>query len=68
MEHPLALYRKRNNVPAGEIAKLAKTTRQTVHRIENGDQTPSLDMVARLIEATNGALKADDFIRPGRAA
>lgn len=62
MNHPMTNFRKKTAISKERLAKLAGTTRQTIHRIESGEQTPSLDLVARLIAASEGALSADDFL------
>lgn len=62
MTHPLAQYRSTANLTRDALAKLAGTSRQTIHRIENGDQTPSLDMIRRLVAVSEGALSLEDFL------
>ena len=62
MTHPLTRYIETSNVRRTALAKLAGTSRQTIHRIERGEQSPSLDLVSRLIAASGEALKADDFM------
>lgn len=60
MAHPLAVFREKSGLSKQEIAARAKTTRQTIHRIESGDQLPSLGLVRRLMDVTG--LRADDFV------
>lgn len=62
MTHPLTRYLDDTDVGRTELARLAGTSRQTIHRIERGEQSPSLDLVARIIAATEGKLSADDFM------
>lgn len=62
MMHPLAAFREKSGLSRAQIAKLANTTRQTIHRIESGDQTPSLKMVGRFVDVSGGELRADDFL------
>lgn len=62
MTHPLTKFREKSGLSMDQVAKLADTSRQSIHRIENGDQTPSLRLVARLIGASGGKLRADDFL------
>lgn len=62
MTHPLAQYRSKANLTRDALAKLAGTSRQTIHRIEIGAQTPSLDMIRRLVAASKGKLNLDDFL------
>lgn len=69
--HPLVQFRELSKLSRAEVAKLAKTTRQTIYRIETGDQTPSLDLVGRLVrvaEAKGGTLTANDFLPAGEEA
>lgn len=61
--HPLRTYRKDKGISLEAIAAKAKVTRTSLSRIERGLQTPSLDLVGRIITATDGALSADDFLR-----
>lgn len=61
-QHPLTRYIETRDVGRTALAKAAGTTRQTIHRIERGEQSPSLEMIGKLIEATNGVLRADDFM------
>ena len=71
MEHPLTRYRKKHAVSKAEVARLAGTTRQTIHRIETGAQVPSLSLVGRIITATGDRVSAADFLpqmQEGQAA
>jgi transcriptional regulator with XRE-family HTH domain len=60
--HPLRAYRKAERVTLITLAKRVGTTEGTLSRIESGSRTPSLSMVARIIRATGGKVRADDFI------
>src|SRR5574343_621147 len=62
MAHPLKAYRGRLGLGVTEFARQAGTTRQTIHRIESGRMIPSLSMIARIRDVTNGAVRADDFL------
>lgn len=62
MEHPLKHFRTNHELGTADIAARVKVSRQTIHRIEKWEQTPSLDLVAKLIGITNGELSADDFL------
>lgn len=66
-EHALARYRREKSLSLDDMAKLAGTSRQSIHRIEQGTQTPSMALVARLIEATRGKVRAVDFLPQRRA-
>jgi len=62
MKHALTIFRKEQKLSQAAVARLARTSRQTIHRIERGEQTPSLDLVRRLIDASQRRLRADDFL------
>lgn len=62
MVHPLKAYRDREQVTAASLAARAGTSRQTIHRIESGQFAPSLDLLARIVTATDGSVSADDFL------
>jgi DNA-binding XRE family transcriptional regulator len=69
MTHPLTEARKRANLSQEALAKLVGCDRQTILRIENGRQTPSLGMVSKITKALrekNVELSADAFL--GQAA
>lgn len=62
MTHPLTQYRQDHGLSIEDMAKLVGTTRQSIHRIETGGQTPSFDMAEKIIAATNNALSVDDLM------
>jgi DNA-binding XRE family transcriptional regulator len=68
MTHPLTQYIERSGVGRTALARRAETSRQTIHRIERGEQSPSLDLVRRIITATGDELGADDFLPPRASA
>lgn len=45
-----------------QFAALVGCQRSTICRLELGVRRPSLDLIERLVRATNGRLSADDFI------
>jgi len=60
-------FRAAARLSRAALAVAAGTTRQTIHRIEAGEQTPSLDLVGRLLRVAreNGVgLDANDFLPP----
>jgi len=63
MQHALTIYRTKAGLSMRAVAEAAGTSRQTIHRIENGEQQPSWDLAARLIRVSGGWLSADDFLR-----
>lgn len=68
MTHPLEQYRSEAKLTRDALAKRAGTSRQTIHRIEVGGQTPSLNMIRKLVKASGGELSADDFMGVREAA
>jgi len=64
MSHALAEFRTRKGLSKAAIAAKVGISRQSIHRIERGEQTPSLALVRRLVDATDGELRADDFMPP----
>jgi len=68
MMHALTKFRSVQGMSKAELARLAGTTRQTIHRLENGEQTPSLALLHRIREATGGAVSSDDFLPSSEGA
>lgn len=66
--HPLRAYRIKTGLSLEDLANAAKTTKSTLSRIETGGINPSLDLIARLKEATGGAVSADDFLREAKCS
>lgn len=62
MTHPLRRYRQEAGLTLAELAERAGLTKGTLSRIETGVQYPSFPAMVRIMEATGGALKADDFL------
>ena len=61
--HPLRAYRDRVGLSLDEFARLVgDTTRQSLFRIEKGQQAPSLDLIHRITKATNGEVTADELV------
>jgi DNA-binding XRE family transcriptional regulator len=66
MRHPLTDARKSAKLSQQALADLVGCDRQTILRIENGRQVPSLGMVAKITTALrekNVELSADAFLR-----
>jgi DNA-binding XRE family transcriptional regulator len=61
--HPLKEYRQRAGLSVSDLAEKVGVSRQSIFRIEAGDQTPSLDLVSRITRATGGKVTANDFLR-----
>lgn len=62
-EHPLRSYRRKNGLQLDDLAEKTGVSRSTLSRIETRRAAPSLDLVRRLIAATNGAVSATDFFQ-----
>lgn len=60
--HPLRAYRDRHRLTLEALADRTGTTKATLSRIENGKQSPSRGMMARLRLESKGELSADDFL------
>lgn len=45
-----------------ELAGLCGVTRWTINRIELGERNPSYALMLKIIEATGGAVTANDFL------
>ena len=66
--HPLEIFRQRFGYSRKALADQVGTTRMSIYRIEVREQTPSLDMVVRLLKVARergAALSADDFLPDG---
>jgi transcriptional regulator with XRE-family HTH domain len=61
-DHPLKLWREKRGLTLDELAERVGSSKATLSRIESGKQTPSLGLIGRLKEATNGEVTADDFL------
>ncbi len=61
-KHPMKIYRDKEGVRAADLADRAKTTKQTIYRIENGVVDPSLNMIRRICRASGGELSANVFM------
>lgn len=61
-KHPLAEWRRANDLSQGEFAIRVGVTKWTISMIEGRKRQPSLDLVKRVVAETNGAVRADDFL------
>lgn len=55
-------YRTARGLSQGDFAKSVGVQKATISRIEKGKRTPSMALVSRMVEATDGVLRADDFM------
>lgn len=60
--HPLRAYRERHRLTMSAMAEAVGTTRQTIHRIENGQQEPSVALMRKLADATNNEVPAAEIL------
>jgi transcriptional regulator with XRE-family HTH domain len=64
MVHMLRVYRQQNKLSLAAVAAAVGVSKATIGRIEQGLQTPSLELMFRLVNETNGAVTPNDFM-PG---
>lgn len=62
MEHPLKAFRRARSLSLDTLAEQANLSKATLSRVENGHQRPSFKAMRALIDASGGALTADDFV------
>jgi DNA-binding XRE family transcriptional regulator len=63
-KHPLLRYRQDRGMSLADIARMVNASRSQINRVERYETAPSMSLVARLIEASRGKLKASDFLPP----
>src|SRR5690554_456689 len=66
--HPIIAYAKANRRSMQSIADRASCSRMTLHRVVQGKQNATLDLLARISQATDGAVRVADLIATGAAA
>lgn len=62
MEHALKKFRTDANMTLAKFGEQVGASKGFLSRIENGRQRPSIDLIERIIAATAGAVRADDFL------
>jgi transcriptional regulator with XRE-family HTH domain len=62
MTHPLRTYRHKVGITLDHLASQVGATKSTLSRIESGARFPSVDLISRLVVASDGLLRADDFL------
>ena len=60
--HPLMEYASRPGMSLARIAADAKVSRMTLYRLMKGEQNATIDLLARVSAATNGAVPVDAFL------
>jgi len=68
MTHPLRQFRITHGITLEQLARSTGTTAATLSRIECGLRLPSAMLMRKLVEATNGKVRADDFLLGLKAA
>lgn len=64
MAHVLRQYREGAGISVADFSKALSVSRQSLYRIEAGDQTPSVDLLRRIVEVTSGAVTPNDMLLP----
>jgi len=67
-KHPLRAYREQRNLSLETLAASVGTTKQCLSRVELWQQSPSVSLLRRIHEATNGAVTPNDIILPADAS
>lgn len=58
----LALYLSQNDISDSDFAERIGVKRQAVHRYKTGERFPERAVLQKIIEATDGAVTANDFM------
>ena len=60
----LKQYRTAKGLSQEDFAKSVGVQKAAISRIEQGKRVPSMGLVARIVEASDGELSANDFMPP----
>ena len=60
--HPLRAFRDAKGVSAAALAKKVGVTRQSIYRIENRQQEPSIALIRKLVAATHEEVSAEAIL------
>jgi transcriptional regulator with XRE-family HTH domain len=63
----LRQYIEAERISARAFARIIKATQPTVHRYLHG-RVPSVEIMARITKATEGAVTPNDWLTPSRAS
>ena len=66
MEHALRKYRKTAHVTLNELGLRVGVSKGFLSKIEKGHQMPSLKVAQKIIDATDGFVRIDDFLKPSQ--
>lgn len=61
-KHPLAVYREEMKLGPSDAAARLAISRQSLFRIERGEQKPSIDLIRRIVVFTGGRVTANDLV------
>lgn len=61
-KHPLAAFREEQKLGPSDVAAKLAISRQSLFRIERGEQKPSIDLIRRIIDFTGGKVSANDLV------
>lgn len=69
MAHPLTAWRGAQKISKGKLARAVGVSWRTLHRIERGTATPSLEVALALERETHGTITAELLVasREGRS-
>lgn len=60
-------YLDENKISPAEFAKTIKVEPASVHRYLTGERIPRLEILERIVRATNGTVQANDFFASAQA-
>jgi transcriptional regulator with XRE-family HTH domain len=60
-------YLDENGISPAEFARRIRVELASVHRYLNGERIPRLDILERIVHATDGAVQANDFFASAQA-
>lgn len=58
----LRAFRTNHGLSQADFAKSVGVKKATISRIEKGHRVPSMGLVSRMVEISQGELSADDFM------
>lgn len=68
MTHPLRAFRLSRELTLAELSMQVGVGKSALSKIETGRSTPSVDLIKRLVAASEGQLRPQDFFVPPEAA
>lgn len=61
-DHPLKRFRTARGLSMQALGDAVGVSKQTISRIESGEDDPSLALIRRIVAFADGALSANDFL------